>query len=154
VQIARSWKAGARFEAGESPGVGLVWRLLFRRPLALPDEAWKIPDGVASLVRDTIDRLETLHVLFLLQSTSPRAWTIRDVSAERRSSRYAAEVSLRTLADHGLLARQDEVYRFAPRTISLAERTAALAECYRTRPTAVISLIFSDRSDRGPLDPA
>lgn len=122
-----------------------------RRP-DLSDEAWKIPDRVAELVRDSIDRLETLHVLFLLQSTAPRAWTVREVSLERRSSRYAAEVSLRTLADHALLARQDETYRFAPRSDALAERTAALAECYRTRPTAVIALIFSGRNDRGPLD--
>ncbi|HVV52555.1 MAG TPA: hypothetical protein VHO06_23005 [Polyangia bacterium] len=120
----------------------------------MPDDDWKIPELVAELVRESIDRLETLHVLFLLLSTAPRAWTVRDVSLERRSSRYAAETSLRALAEHGLLSRQDEAYRFAPRTAELAEKTAALAACYRARPTAVIALIFSGRNDRGPGDAA
>jgi hypothetical protein len=118
----------------------------------LPDEPWKIPDEVADLVRESIDRLETLHVLFLLQSTAPRGWSVRDVSLERRSSRYAAETSLRTLARHGFLVNEDEAYHFGPRTSDLSAKTKALADCYRSRPTAVIALIFSGKNDRGPND--
>jgi hypothetical protein len=120
----------------------------------LSDEGWGIPDEIADLVRESIDRLETLHVLFLLQSTAPRAWSVRDVSLERRSSRYAAEISLRTLAYQGLLGRQGDDFWFAPRTAELSVRAAALADCYRTRPTSVIALIFSKRGDRGPADVA
>ena len=108
---------------------------------------------MAGFVRAVIDRLETLHVLFLLQSTAPKRWTVRDVSLERRSSRYAAEMSLNTLAHHGLLLREPDGYVFAPRTDELARRTAALSECYRIRPTAVIALIFGRLTEPGPSDP-
>ena len=114
-------------------------------PGAPPDEGSAVPAAVTELVRRSIDRLETLHVLFLLQSTAPREWTIGDVSLERRSSRYAAEMSLRALARHGLLSREGDAYRFGPQTDELARRTAALADCYRLRPAAVIALIFSRR---------
>ena len=102
-----------------------------------------IPADVARLVRDCIDRLETLHVLLLLHATESRTWTIRDVSLERRSSLYGTEMSLGVLVEHGLVAREDDVYWFSARTPELASRTAALADCYRTHPTAVIALIFS-----------
>lgn len=92
-------------------------------------------------------------MLFLLQYTAPRRWTVREVSVERRSSRYAAEMSLRTLERHGLLSREGEGYRFAPRTDELADRIVALSECYRIRPTAVIALIFSARQGPDPTEP-
>jgi len=77
---------------------------------------------------------------------------VRDVSVERRSSRYAADMALRTLAHHGLVSREEDGYRFAPCTDELSRRTLALAECYRIRPTAVIALIFSGRGDPGPRE--
>lgn len=114
------------------------------------DEDSAVPPAVAELVRRCIDRLETLHVLFLLQSTAPKRWTVREVSLERRSSTSAAEMSLRRLAHHGLLSMEEDGYRFAARTAELADRTVALADCYRARPTAVVTLIYSRRSDTGP----
>ncbi len=129
----------------------LASRLLNPRAMCPPDDSNSdsletdppVPPAVVELVRGSIDRLETLQVLFLLQGTAPRKWTIGDVSRERRSSRYAAEMSLRTLAHHRLLSREEDVYRFAPHTDELAEQAVALAECYRIRPAAVIALIFS-----------
>lgn len=111
-----------------------------------------VPAAVAEFVRYSIDRLETLLVLILLHSTAPKRWTVPEVSLERRSSPSAAEMSLRRLAHHGLLSVEEEAYRFAPRTDELADRTASLAECYRTRPTAVIALIYARGRDSAPGD--
>ncbi len=104
-----------------------------------------IPVEVAGFVHDHIDRLETLHVLLLLQATAPRAWSIRDVSYQRQSSAYSAEISLRQLTHAGLVVREDDLYRFQPQTPELAERAAWLVWLYQTRPNAVITLIFSGR---------
>lgn len=109
----------------------------------VPDEDQRVPDIVADFVHDSIDRLETLHVLFLLHATAPRAWSIRDLSYERQSSAYSAELSLRQLTRSGVLVREEGLFRFQPQSPEIAERVASLVRLYRERPRGVIALIFS-----------
>lgn len=110
----------------------------------VPDEEHRVPDDVTTFVHEHIDRLETLHVLLLLHASAPRPWSTRDVSFERQSSGYSAEISLRQLHRAGLLARDDEGrFRFQPRTAKLAEQAAWLVWWYQARPSTVIALIFS-----------
>jgi len=124
---------------------GLVPALL-RRHVNVPDDDQVVPQEVTAFVHDHIDRLETLHVLLLLQATAPRPWSIRDVSVERQSSAYSAEISLRQLHRAGLLARDERGrFRFEPRAARLAEQTAWLVSWYQARPSSVIALIFSAR---------
>lgn len=111
----------------------------------LPDQEPHVPDEVATFVHECIDRLETLHVLLLLQATAPRGWSIRDVSGERQSSAYSAEISLRQLTRAGLLVRDDSLFRFEPQTPQLAEQATRLIWWYQTRPNSVITLIFAGR---------
>jgi len=98
-------------------------------------------------IQRCIDRLETLDLLLLLQSTSGRAWTVRQLSDEMRSSVLAAESALAVLLAQGLVAKEDETYRFRPITPELEESTRRLAACYRERRTAVIAVIFSRPSE-------
>lgn len=112
----------------------------------VPEEDQRVPVDVIAFVHEHIDRLETLHVLLLLHATAPRAWSARDVSVERQSSAYSAEISLRQLDRAGLLARDDDGRcRFEPRTSQLAEQAAWLVWWYQARPSSVIPLIFSAR---------
>lgn len=113
------------------------------------DEDQRVPDEVTEFVHAHIDRLETLHVLVLLHATAPRAWSIRDVSLQRQSSAYSAEISLRQLHRAGLLAREEGLYRFQPQTPELVEQAAWLVWWYQARPNAVITLIFSGRRRPG-----
>jgi hypothetical protein len=114
------------------------------RPLIVADEDQRVPGEVTSFVHEHIDRLETLHVLLLLHATAPRAWSVREVSLERQSSAYSAEISLRQLQHAGLLTRDDdERFRFQPRTSQLLDQAAWLVWWYQARPSSVIALIFS-----------
>jgi len=114
----------------------------------VPDEEQCVPVVIADFIHEHIDRLETMHVLLLLQATAPRAWTVRQVSVERQSSVYSAELSLRQLNRAGLIVRSDGLFSFQPHTSELAERVASLVSIYRARPISIISLIFS--GPRGP----
>lgn len=109
----------------------------------MPDEEPRVPDPIAEFVHECIDRLETLHVLLLLHASAPRGWSIRDVSRERQSSAYSAEISLRQLTRAGLLVRENGLFRFQPQTPQFADHTARLAWWYQMRPSSVITLIFS-----------
>ncbi len=137
-------------QAGDPPpltvGAPLVRQLLFGAVvMTLPDEDRGVPDPVVEFVHECIDRLETLHVLLLLHASAPRSWSIHDVSTQRQSSAYSAEISLRQLTRAGLLDRQDSLFRFQPRTPELAQIAAWLVWWYQTRPNALITLIFSGR---------
>ncbi len=102
-----------------------------------------IPKDVADFILECIDRLETLDVLLLLQSARSRAWTVRQVSDEMRSSPLAVESALQTLHSQGLLGKDDDTFVFRPRNAELDEKTSRLAACYREKRTAVITIIFS-----------
>jgi hypothetical protein len=109
----------------------------------IPPSEQSIPEDVAHFLRECIDRLETLDVLLLLQSSRPRAWTARQVSDEMRSSPLAVESALQALLGRGLLATDGTAFSFHPRSADLDEKTSRLAACYREKRTAVISTIFS-----------
>lgn len=111
----------------------------------VPEEDQHLPSTVADFVHENIDRLETLQVLLLLHATAPRRWSIRDVSYERQSSAYSAELSLKQLTTAGVLVREEGLFRFQPQTSHLAERVASLVHWFQARPRWVITLIFSVR---------
>jgi hypothetical protein len=102
-----------------------------------------IPEDVLRFIRECIDRLETLDVLLLLQSTPARLWTARHVSDELRSSPEAVQKTLQHLRERGLLAQEGDGFIFKPATPELAESTIRLAACARERRTAVITAIFA-----------
>lgn len=109
------------------------------------EEDRRVPDRVEEFVREHIDRLETLHVLLLLEATAHRSWTARQVSLERQSSTYAAELALRQLGRAGLLVRDEGLFRFRPHTSERAEQAAWLVWWYQTNPHSVMRLILYGR---------
>jgi hypothetical protein len=106
-----------------------------------------VPNDVAEFIRECIDRLETLDVLLLLQSSEDRAWTVQQISDEMRSSPFAVQSSLEVLVLRGLVTAVPAGYRFLPRTPELAQKTRGLSACYRERRAAVITVIFSGPGD-------
>jgi hypothetical protein len=106
-----------------------------------------IPSDIAHFIRECIDRLETLEVLLLLQTNAGRAWSVREVSDEMRSSPLAAATALGTLLALGLIAAENGCYLFRPIERELEQKVVRLADCYRSRRTAVIALIFSKPND-------
>lgn len=106
-----------------------------------------IPKDLLHFITTCIDRLETLDVLMLLQSTRGRSWTAPQLSDEMRSSPLAAESALGLLVTKGLVVRKGDAYEFSPATSEMEVLTVRLAACYREKRTAVISAIFSRPSD-------
>lgn len=106
-----------------------------------------IPHDLAHFIQRFIDRLETLDLLLLFQSTAARAWTVQQLSDEMRSSLFATDSALAMLLRHGFVAREGDTFRFHPQTPELEQTTQRLAACYRERRTAVIAAIFSRPSE-------
>jgi DNA-binding IclR family transcriptional regulator len=102
-----------------------------------------IPQDLAELIWNSIDRLETLEMLLLLQAEPRRAWTLAELTYELRSSRASVEKTIKQLMTHGLVAADHARYRFRPDTPELEAKVVRLAACYRERRVAVIQTIFS-----------
>jgi DNA-binding IclR family transcriptional regulator len=102
-----------------------------------------IPSDVLAFIRRYIRRLETLDVLALLHADPAKAWSVKQVSDELRSSPSAVDTVLATLVAHGLVARDADRYVFRPRNAELEAQTRRLLACYKERRTGVIAAIFS-----------
>ena len=106
-----------------------------------------VPQDIVQFIRECVDTLGTLEILLLLQSSAGRAWTVKQISDEMRSSPLAAESSLDVLTVRGLVSLIADGYLFRPRTADLESKTRGLAALYQERRAAVITIIFSRRGD-------
>ena len=102
-----------------------------------------IPERIKQFIWRCIDRLETLDVLLVLCANARRMWSLEELRREMRSSPLAVEMALRELASNGLIGEEDGRFGFRPETLDLEELTRRLAECYRDKRTAIITLIYS-----------
>lgn len=104
-----------------------------------------IPDNVRRLVIEKIDSVRQLDVLLLLRESGPhRVWTVAELNAVLRSSQAALEHDLAGLLRAGLVeaeAGPPTGWRYAPNSSEAS--VDALAACYRTHRTAVITLVTS-----------
>ena len=105
-----------------------------------------LPEDLARFVRECIDRLETLDLLLLLQS-SQRRWTVLQLKAEMRSSEMGVELGLGILSVRGLVVKEGDAYLFRPKSPELEKMTLDLAACYPERRAAVIQAIYSRPSE-------
>jgi hypothetical protein len=106
-----------------------------------------VPKDLAALIWESIDRLETLETLLLLQARADRAWTVAELTLELRSSPTAIEQTVARLVTRALVAAEGQGYRFRPGTPELESKVVRLAACYRERRVAVIQTIFSRPGD-------
>jgi hypothetical protein len=81
--------------------------------------------------------------VLLLLHRERQAWAAAAVAKELRIDAHQAEHLMVLLAKAGLLQKDDDVFRYAPRTAALAARVDDLAEQFPAFRVAIISLIFA-----------
>jgi hypothetical protein len=114
-------------------------------------QAGDLPEGVRQLIADSIDSVEQLEILLLLQQHPARTWTAESVARELRVSPLSAGDRLEDLTRDALLVRvkgNEEEYRYAPGSAALDEAARGLATAYTERRVTVINLIFSKPVDK------
>jgi hypothetical protein len=105
------------------------------------------PDVEAFIVRH-IDSVEQLEVLLLLQASAGRVWTAEEVAQALYSTPASVSRRLEKLRGGELLAAESgSAYRYRPATPELDQGVVRLAETYRERRVAVITLIASRPMD-------
>ena len=103
-----------------------------------------LPDDVHRFLFQNIDSVEQLEVLLLLKQAPEHGWTAPDVALALYSHPYSIGRRLALLLGQGLLREKEPgCYQYAPRSLELHETVNRVAECYRERRVAVITLIAS-----------
>jgi hypothetical protein len=109
------------------------------------------PENIRHFIADHIGSVSELETLLLLRHRSDQAWTAAAVAREMYVPVETAATHLSRFASVGLLTLSagpdGPAYSYAPRSAELDKLTGALADLYRERRVAVISLIYS-----GPIE--
>ena len=106
-----------------------------------------LPDDIRRFVATHINSVEQLEVLLLLRRGQQTTWNADDVNREIRSSVPAVAMRLLDLAKHGLLITNDDQFRYGPNDPGIDALIGRLADLYRERSVAVITLIYSPAVD-------
>ncbi len=103
-----------------------------------------LPERVHRFLYHNIDSVEQLEVLLLLRRVPDRGWSAEEVARELYSHPSSVLHRMSSLAGRGLLRELEPAcYQYAPRSSDLHETVNAVAEAYRERRVAVITLIAS-----------
>ncbi len=102
-----------------------------------------IPEEVRRFVLQCIDSVEQLEVLLLLQGSPGVVWSPEAVATNLYSNPASIARRLTGLHAQGLLAADATSYRYLPKTPELEATVSLLAETYRERRVAVITVIAS-----------
>ena len=103
-----------------------------------------IPEQVRRFLLQCIDSVEQLEVLLLLHGSPSAAWSPAAVATTLYSTPDSIAQRLAGLHARGLLATTEPAsYRYQPRTADLDAAVSLLAETYRQRRVAVITVIAS-----------
>jgi hypothetical protein len=110
------------------------------------------PDDVRRFVLAHLNSVEQLEVLLLLRGAPEREWTADAVGRALYTSPAAAAAQrLADLAAGQLLATHtgpEPVYRYAPADDARRQLIDRLADAYRERRVAFITLIYSKPNDQ------
>jgi hypothetical protein len=98
------------------------------------------PD-LLGFVREHIRSVWALELLLLLRRDPGRCWSQAALVTELRASQMLVADNLRRLQDGGLVAPEDDCFRYAPAAPYLEDLCRQLEEAYRERPVAVVNLI-------------
>lgn len=110
--------------------------------MAASDE---IPEGIRRLITERIESVAQLEVLLLLRAAPDKTWSVTEVARALVTRPDAAAGFLRHLVDRGLVRQEgDDAFRYAA-SGELGDDVDGLAQCYATRRTTVIGLIFAPR---------
>lgn len=103
-----------------------------------------IPEDVRRFLLQCIDSVEQLEVLLLLHRLPGSARSVEAVAQELYSNPGSIARRMAGLHASGLLATDDSSsYRYQPKTPALDSTVKLLAETYRQRRVAVITVIAS-----------
>lgn len=103
-------------------------------------------DDVVRFLRDEIDNVRELEMLVALRAAGPVATTAGALASALRSAAEWTDEQLARMAAKGFVSATSEAghaYRYAPVDPALAAVIDDVARLFETRPTHVISLIFS-----------
>lgn len=110
-----------------------------------------LPDDVRRFLAANIGSVAQLEVLLLLRSSRDRAWCAAEVSRALYTAPEMMADLLADLAEKGLLEvahASDTRYRYAPQIEGVDEVVGRLADLYKQRRVAVISLIYAEPVDK------
>jgi len=103
-----------------------------------------IPEDVRRFLLQCIDSVEQLEVLLHLYRTPEQSWSSDAIALALYSNPASIARRLAGLYSHGLLTlTSSSAYRYQPKTAELDATVSQLAESYRQRRVAVISIIAS-----------
>lgn len=103
-----------------------------------------LPDDVYRFLYHNIDSVEQLEVLLLLNQSPERGWTAEEIARALYSHPSSILHRLTSLAGRGLLRELEPAcFQYAPRSTELHDTVSRVAETYRERRVAVITLIAS-----------
>ena len=103
-----------------------------------------IPEEVRQFLLQCIDSVEQLEVLLLLHRMSEQRWSAEAVAQVLYSNPDSIAHRLAGLHSNGLLAvTESSSYRYQPKSTALDETVTLLANTYRERRVAVITIIAS-----------
>jgi hypothetical protein len=98
------------------------------------------PDLV-SFVREHVRSVWAVELLLLLRRDPARCWAPAELVRELRASASLVADNLQRFVASGLVAPEEDCYRYAPASPVLAALCAELEAAYRERPVAVINMI-------------
>ncbi|MGH3995690.1 MAG: hypothetical protein ACRDSN_24880 [Pseudonocardiaceae bacterium] len=103
-----------------------------------------LPEDVHSFLYQNIDSVEQLEVLLLLWQSPARGWSAEEVARALYSHPSSVVRRLTMLLGQELLREMEPgCYQYSPRTEAQHRAVARVAETYRERRVAVITLIAS-----------
>jgi hypothetical protein len=103
-----------------------------------------LPEDVSHFVTQFMESVEQLEVLLLLRRSPERAWSAGEVARELYSHPTSVIQRLELLLGQGLLREHGQgCFQYAPRSSDLDRTVGVLAELYRERRVAIITLIAS-----------
>jgi hypothetical protein len=102
-----------------------------------------IPDDIHRFLHANIDSVEQLEVLLLLQRERDSDWTAESAARVLYSQPSSIAGRLASLQAKGLVANSGAGYRYAPKNDAVRDTVSRLAETYRERRVAVITVIAS-----------
>ncbi|HEX7446969.1 MAG TPA: hypothetical protein VF306_05455 [Pirellulales bacterium] len=110
-----------------------------------------LPDDVRRFLTGNISSVAQLEVLLLLRSNRDQAWSAEEVGRALYTVPEMMAAQLADLEAKGLLELTDAsqpCYRYRPRLDELDAMVGRLAELYKQRRVAVISLMYAEPADK------
>jgi hypothetical protein len=94
-------------------------------------------------ISQNIESLAQLEVLLLLRREADRAWTNEEIAKSLYIAPEMSGVILNDLSRRGLVANEEQVFRYLGASSALDPMLGQLADAYRDRRVAVITEIYS-----------